>query len=242
MVSQLSGRTSPDVVEEEEAASEAMEGVQTTDASGYSTPQPTPNRLSKPPSRAGLFACPSSLPRLASRHKIHQASSYYNGLESPAALKWMKNPVPRREGVANPSTGNSADQLEEILRLKHRVRVLERSLANEQTLSQEMHAALCQKERETQELQGQLHKTRDAAERARELADVQDELQTVSEALERSEKCVLRLQREVEEQQQSQEEELGKREADSEHFKTENCQLKEVSLKTTVNCHFGLKF
>ena len=229
VVPKLSGRTSPDMVEDE--AMEDEEGVQTTDAGGcgqaelVSTPQPTPNRLS----RTGLFACPSSVPRLVSRHRINQASSYYRGLESPAALQWMKQPIPRGDGARTDQTGNSEEQPEEVLRLKHKVRVLERSLANEQTLSQEMHAALCQKEREIQEMEERLAKTRDMAEKARELADVQDELQTMEEALERSGKSFLRLQRECEEQHTSQGQELGEKAAEIESLKTENSQLKEVS-------------
>ena len=236
VVPKLSGRTSPDMVEEEVGEMmEEEEGVQTSDAGGcgqaelVSTPQPTPNRLCKVPSRTGLFACPTSVPRLVSRHRINQASSYYRGLESPAALRWMKQPIPRGDGARSGTTGNPEEQPEEVLRLKHKVRVLERSLANEQTLSQEMHAALCQKEREMQETEERLAKARDMAEKASELADVQDELQTMAEALERSEKSFLRLQRECEERRTSQGQELGEKAAEIERLKTENSQLKEVS-------------
>lgn len=41
---------------------------------------------------------------------------------------------------------------EELLKLQHKVRVLEKSLNSEQTLSQEMHTALCQREQEYCEL------------------------------------------------------------------------------------------
>ena len=41
---------------------------------------------------------------------------------------------------------------EELLKLQHKVRVLEKSLHSEQRLSQEMHAALCQREQEYCEL------------------------------------------------------------------------------------------
>ena len=232
MVPQLSGRRSPELVEEVcKAMEEGEEEQETNDGGGaelVSTPQPTPNRLSKPPSCSNLFMCLSSVPRLTSRSRTNQASSYYRGLESPAALQWMKQPKPRGEGVGGGSTGLSEDQPEEVLRLKHKVRVLERSLANEQNLSQEMHTALCQKDREIQELEDGLRKAQEMGEKARELADVQDELQTVAEALERSEKNVQRLQRESEEQRLSQVKELEKKVADIDRLMTENSQLKEV--------------
>ena len=42
--------------------------------------------------------------------------------------------------------------LEEVLKLRHQVRVLERSLQNEQKLSTEFHAELCQREKDYREL------------------------------------------------------------------------------------------
>ena len=41
---------------------------------------------------------------------------------------------------------------EELLKLQHKVRVLEKSLENEQKLSQELHTALCHREQEYREM------------------------------------------------------------------------------------------
>lgn len=186
-----------------------------------STPLPTPNRL-KSSSRSNLFVCPSSIPRSVSRHRSSH-TSYYQGLESPAAVQWMQA---QRKPVSHTQTTNSS---EELLKLQHKVRVLEKSLQNEQTLSQEMHAALCQREQEYHDLEAGYQKAQLMAEKARELADVQDELQTVTKALEKSEKNIQRFQREVEEQLMCRDREMEQKMSEISHLETENTQLKEVS-------------
>lgn len=60
-----------------------------------STPQPTPNRHRRPSNR---FTCPSSIPRSLSRHKISR--TYYQGLESPAAVQWMQSQRPVHQSVS----------------------------------------------------------------------------------------------------------------------------------------------
>ena len=241
MVPALSGRTSPETEEEvDEAMEEGQgEGAETDEIGGcgqqelVSTPQPRPSRIGKQSSCSGFFACSSSVSRLAGRHHLvtQNSASYYEGLESPAALRWMKKPIARRNGGGmSGSPGNTEEQPEEVLRLKHRVRVLEKSLLNEQTLSQEMHAALCQKEAELHEVEASLQKARAAAEKARELADVQDELQTAERALERSEKTVQRLQREAEEQRVGREQEMEQKTAENSRLESEIFQLKEVGI------------
>jgi hypothetical protein len=202
-----------------------------------STPQPTPNRL---PKLSSIFALSSSVPRSVSRQHVSR-SSYYEGLESPAAVQWMQSQKKRsshlrRHGRSNgPSSPEPAEQLpEEVLKLQHRVRVLERSLLNEQTLSQEMHAALCQREREIHELEVERQKAQAMAERARELADVQDELQTAEKALEKSEKNAQRLQREAEEQRASQSQEIEQKMTEIGCLETESSQLKELLEKAVA--------
>ena len=205
-------------MEHEEKSSDDEAGCDGCD----STPQPTPNRL-KSSSRSNLFACPSSIPRSVSRRHISRTSAYYRGLESPAAVQWMQSQ--RRPVAQTPANGSS----EELLRLQHKVRVLEKSLQNEQTLSQEMHAALCQREQEYRELESSHQKAQVMAEKARELSDVQDELETTTKALEKSQKSLQRFQREVEEQQMCRDRELEEKLSAISHLETENTQLKEVS-------------
>ena len=239
IVPALSGRATPEVREEDEPMEDPKPEI-----SGCGQPDlVTPTRLKAPSSLSNLL---SSVPRSASRRNhIVRSSTYYQGLESPAAVQWMqsqkKRPASRRVvGTATTnavSPGNHCEELpEEVLKLQHRVRVLERSLLNEQTLSQEMHATLCQKEREIHETRTSLHRVESLAEKARELGDVQDELQTVVKALDRSEKAVQRLQRETEEQRVNQEEEVEKDMSEINRLETENSQLKEVSSKS--HTHF----
>ena len=187
-----------------------------------STPHPTPTRVTKTPSRPNLFVHPSSIPRSLSRHKMRQ--SYYQGLESPAAVQWMQSQRP----VTRPQTSDAPALPEEVLKLQHKVRVLEKSLNNEQTLSQEMHAALCQREREYHDLEVSYQKAQGMADKAQELMDVQDELQVMTTALEKSDKSVQRLQREIEEQRTWWDKEIEQRESRISHLEAENTQLKEV--------------
>ena len=60
-----------------------------------STPQPTPSRHRRPSNR---FICPTSIPRSLSRHKISR--TYYQGLESPAAVQWMQSQRPAHQSVS----------------------------------------------------------------------------------------------------------------------------------------------
>ena len=197
------------------------------------TLQATPNRLTN---KSNLFRCPSSVPRSMSRHQLSR-TSYYQGLESPAAVQWMqsqkKKPRTRQEIAAN----NSPALPEEVLKLQHRVRVLEKSLLNEQALSQEMHTALCQREREFHELEASYQQLQVMAEKANELSDVQDELETVTKELEKSKKNVQRLQREVEEQQTSQEKMTEEKTVEMSRLETENTHLKEVHTHTHTHTH-----
>ena len=235
IVPALSGRATPEVREEDEPMEDPKPEI-----SGCGQPDlVTPTRLKAPSSLSNLL---SSVPRSAShRNHVVRSSTYYQGLESPAAVQWMqsqkKRPASRRVvGTATTnavSPGNHGEELpEEVLKLQHRVRVLERSLLNEQTLSQEMHATLCQKEREIHEIRTSLQRAESLAGKARELGDVQDELQTVVKALDRSEKAVQRLQREMEEQRINQEEEVEKDMSEINRLETENSQLKEVNSKS----------
>ena len=187
-----------------------------------STPQPTPNRLNKPSSRSNLFKCPSSVPRSVSRHSTNR-SSYYQGLESPAGVQWMQSQNKTASQQSQPSNAS-----EELLKLQHKVRVLEKSLHNEQTLSQEMHTALCQREQEYRELEANLQKTLVMAEKANELADVRDELQTMTVALEKSQRNVQRYQREVEERHACHDREMEQKMTEISSLETENVHLKEV--------------
>ena len=188
-----------------------------------STPKSTPNRVAKTPSRPNLFMHPpSSVPRSLSHHKMRQ--SYYQGLDSPAAVQWMQSqrPVPR------PPMNDAPAPPEEVLKLQHKVRVLEKSLHNEQTLSQEMHTALCQREREYRDLEASYQKVQVMVDKAKELVDVQDELQVMTAALEKSDRSVQHLQREMEEERGRRDQEMEQRLSQISHLEAESTQLKEV--------------
>ena len=67
-------------------------------------------------------------------------------------LIWAEAPLHKINGVFIVFQSEAPALSEELLKLQHKVRVLERSLRNEQTLSQEMHSALCQREQEYRNL------------------------------------------------------------------------------------------
>ena len=195
------------------------------------TPQPTPSRPSS--NRSSVFRCPSSVPRSVSHNHLGRPA-YYQGLESPAAVQWMMQSQKKKKNGRTTVRRREASQSpvlpEEVLRLQHRVRVLEKSLLNEQSLSQEVHAALCQREREMRELEASHQRALVMAERTRELSDVQDELQMVNKELERSEKNVQRLRRELEEKQTIRDRTMEEKALEMNRLETENAQLKEVNL------------